>query len=81
LSAAQKPDAHVAKQPAENGIGRKWAAARLAPKKYGDHLSHDVHGSTTLNYQPAILIKVGDGQATRFEDAPAPSRAWRSTRR
>jgi hypothetical protein len=23
-------------------------------------------------FQPAILIKVGDGQATRFEDAPAP---------
>jgi len=51
---------------------RKWAAARLAPKKYGDHISHDVHGSTTLNYQPAVLIKVGDGTATRFEDAPAP---------
>jgi hypothetical protein len=51
---------------------RKWAAARLAPKKYGDHISHDVNGSTKLNFQPAILIKVGDGQATRFEDAPAP---------
>jgi terminase small subunit-like protein len=36
---------------------RKWAAARLAPKKYGDHISHDVHGSTKLNFQPAILIK------------------------
>jgi hypothetical protein len=23
---------------------RKWAAARLAPKKYGDHISHDVKG-------------------------------------
>src|SRR5262249_1430366 len=51
---------------------RKWAAARLAPKKYGDHISHDVRGSTTLNYQPAILIKVGDGTTTRSEDAPAP---------
>ena len=40
---------------------RKWAAARLAPKKYGDHISHDVHGSTKLNFQPAILIQVGDG--------------------
>jgi len=28
--------------------------------------------STTFNFQPAILIKVGDGQTTRFEDAPAP---------
>jgi hypothetical protein len=43
-----------------------------ARAEYGDHVSHDVHGSTTLNYQPAILIKVGDGQTTRFEDAPAP---------
>ena len=23
---------------------RKWAAARLAPKKYGDHINHDVKG-------------------------------------
>ena len=23
---------------------RKWMAARLAPKKYGDHISHDVKG-------------------------------------
>jgi hypothetical protein len=53
---------------------RKWAAARLAPKKYGDHISHDVHGSTTLNYQPAILIKVGDGSTTEF-GVPAASEA------
>ena len=51
---------------------RKWAAARLAPKKYGDHISHDVHGSTTLNFQPAILIKVGDGSTTEFGASPAP---------
>ena len=53
---------------------RKWAAARLAPKKYGDHISHDVRGSTSLNYQPAILIKVGDGSATEF-GVPAASEA------
>jgi hypothetical protein len=51
---------------------RKWAAARLAPKKYGDRISHDVHGSTNLNFQPAVLIKIGDGTATRFEDVSAP---------
>jgi Bacteriophage Sf6, terminase small subunit-like len=39
---------------------RKWAAARLAPKKYGDHISHDVKGPGA-NFQPAILITV-DGQ-------------------
>jgi len=39
---------------------RKWAAARLAPKKYGDHISHDVKGPGP-NFQPAILITV-DGQ-------------------
>jgi hypothetical protein len=51
---------------------RKWAAARLAPKKYGDRVEHDVRGSTTLNYQPAILIKVGDGTATEFGASPTP---------
>ncbi len=35
-------------------------AARLAPKKYGDHISHDVKGPGP-NFQPAILITV-DGQ-------------------
>ena len=37
---------------------RKWAAARLAPKKYGGQMTHDIKG-TGLNFQPAILIKVG----------------------
>jgi hypothetical protein len=39
---------------------RKWTAVRLAPKKYGDHISHDVKGPGA-NFQPAILITV-DGQ-------------------
>src|SRR5260370_40206331 len=39
---------------------RKWAAARLAPKKYGDHISHDVN-RPGANFHPAILITV-DGQ-------------------
>src|SRR5216683_5843477 len=39
---------------------RKWAAARLAPRKYGDHISHEVKGPGA-NFQPAILITV-DGQ-------------------
>src|SRR6478736_3110654 len=29
---------------------RKWAAARLAPKKYGDRVEHDVRGG--INFQP-----------------------------
>jgi len=33
-------------------------AARLAPKKYGDHVRNDVEGNTMLNFQPAVLIKV-----------------------
>ena len=35
---------------------RKWSAARLAPKKYGDHISHDVKGGG-INFQPQILIQ------------------------
>src|SRR5260370_4034562 len=38
----------------------KWTAARLAPKKYGDHISHDVK-RPGANFQPAILITV-DGK-------------------
>ena len=38
---------------------RKWAAARLAPKKYGDRVEHDHKGG---DFQPAILIQVGDGE-------------------
>ena len=42
---------------------RKWMAARLAPKKYGDRVSHDVQGNTTFNVQPAVLIKVESSAA------------------
>ena len=36
---------------------RKWLAARLAPKKYGDRISHDVKGAGSSNFQPQILIQ------------------------
>ena len=36
---------------------RKWLAARLASKKYGDHISPDVKGGTNINFQPQILIQ------------------------
>jgi terminase small subunit-like protein len=39
---------------------RKWMAARLAPKKYGDHISHDVKGVSN-NFQPQILIQCSSG--------------------
>jgi hypothetical protein len=42
---------------------RKWMAARLAPKKYSDRVSHDVQGNTMLNFQPAVLIKVESSAA------------------
>jgi len=35
---------------------RKWAAARLAPRKYGDRVEHDHKGG--LNFQPAVLIQI-----------------------
>jgi hypothetical protein len=50
---------------------RKFAVARLAPKKYGGHISHDVHGNTTLNFQPAVLVRVvGDGPASDVSPVP-----------
>ena len=36
---------------------RKWAAARLAPKKYGDHISHDVKGPGA-NFQPGRVRRI-----------------------
>src|SRR5258706_80370 len=35
---------------------RKWAAARLAPRKYGDRVEHDVKG---VSFQPSVLVQVG----------------------
>jgi hypothetical protein len=43
---------------------RKWAAARLAPRKYGDRVEHDVKGG---DFQPAVLIQVGSSE--REDDA------------
>src|SRR6266702_379802 len=36
---------------------RKFTVARLAPKKYGDHISHNVKGAGSNNFQPQILIQ------------------------
>ena len=35
---------------------RKWALSKLAPRKYGDRVEHDVKGG---DFQPAILIQIG----------------------
>ncbi|HWN78491.1 MAG TPA: hypothetical protein VNN81_11595 [Bradyrhizobium sp.] len=35
---------------------RKWAATRLAPRKYGDRVEHDVKG---VSFQPSVLVQVG----------------------
>jgi hypothetical protein len=34
----------------------RWHAGKLAPKKYGDRMSHDVKGGSS-NFQPQILIQ------------------------
>jgi hypothetical protein len=34
----------------------RWHAGKLAPKKYGDRMSHDVKGGG-INFQPQILIQ------------------------
>ena len=42
---------------------RKFAVSRLAPKKYGDCVSHDVQGNTTFNVQPAVATEILYGGA------------------
>ena len=55
---------------------RKWAAARLAPKKYGDHISHHVKGGTNVNFQPKILISCSSaGKDEEFIDISAAPEA------
>src|SRR5215472_1983954 len=49
---------------------RKWAAARLAPKKYGDHMSHDVKGGTNVNFRPQILIQCSSGEYEELYATP-----------
>ena len=43
---------------------RKWALSKLAPRKYGDRVEHDVKSNVSL---PAILIQIG--RAEREDDA------------
>ena len=45
---------------------RKWAAARLAPKKYGDHVQHEHKGG--INFQPQILIQCSSGENEKYEE-------------
>src|SRR5262245_61007462 len=53
---------------------RKWLAARMAPKKYGDRINHDVKGDTNVNFQPQILIQCSSGE---YEQLYAtPEAAW-----
>jgi hypothetical protein len=54
---------------------RKWMAARLAPKKYGDRVSHDVKGGG-INFQPQILIQCSSaGDDEEFIDISAAPEA------
>src|SRR5262245_8160209 len=43
---------------------RKWALSKLAPRKYGDRVEHDVKSNASL---PAILIQVGGGASEPVE--------------
>ena len=49
---------------------RKFTVARLAPKKYGDHISHNVKGGIN-NFQPQILIQCSSGEGEEFIDVCA----------
>ena len=35
---------------------RKWLASKLAPRKYGDRVEHEVKG---VSFQPSVLVQVG----------------------
>jgi len=70
--AARPEDVNVARLRVDT---RKWAAARLAPKKYGDHISHDVKGGG-INFQPQILISCSSaGEEQEYIDISAAPEA------
>ena len=54
---------------------RKFTVARLAPKKYGDHISHNVKGAGSINFQPQILIQCSSGENEEYEELYATSEA------
>jgi Bacteriophage Sf6, terminase small subunit-like len=71
--AARPEDANVARLRVDT---RKWAAARLAPKKYGDRVSHDVKGAGSSNFQPQILIQCSSaGEEQEYIDISAAPEA------
>ena len=53
---------------------RKFTVARLAPKKYGDHISHNVKGGIN-NFQPQILIQCSSAEDEEFIDISAAPEA------
>ena len=52
---------------------RKWLAARLAPKKFGDQVQHEHKGG--INFQPQILIQCSSGENGGYEELYATSEA------
>ena len=52
---------------------RKWLAARLAPKKYGDQVQHEHKGG--VNFQPQILIQCSSGENEGYEELYVASEA------
>jgi hypothetical protein len=44
---------------------REWAVSKLAPRKYGDRVEHDVKSNVSM---PAVLIQVGGGERERADD-------------
>ena len=60
---------------------RKFTVARLAPKKYGDHISHDVKGGG-FNFQPQILISCSSaGEDEEFIELSAARKGRNQARR
>jgi hypothetical protein len=54
---------------------RKWHAGKLAPKKYGDRITHDVKGGTNINFQPQILIQCSSEDEGLIDVHAAPEAA------
>src|SRR5262249_14919688 len=46
---------------------RKWATARLAPRKYGDRVEHDHKGGTMPSSSRAISLESLRGQAQHLD--------------
>jgi hypothetical protein len=53
----------------------RWHCGKLSPRKYGDHISHDVKGGANIHFQPQILFQCNSADEGLVDVHAAPEAA------